>query len=213
MARSASSFNRPKAHFIPQPKLLVVCEDSKSGKEYIEDASSYFRVTVEVKIVHCGKTDPLGIVNEALRRQAKFDRVFCLIDRDDHLNFDAALVEAKRSPKLCVIASYPCFEFWFRLHFGYTRKPYSSVGVTSAADALIRELRAYPGMEKYAKSENQRIFTLLGPKLDSARKLAPRVLAEALTVSEMNPSTRIHELLDVFESLSKPSSRFPWAAS
>lgn len=58
MERNAASFNRQKSRYKPQPTVLVICEDSKSGKRYLEDASRHFRVNVVVEITHCGKTDP-----------------------------------------------------------------------------------------------------------------------------------------------------------
>lgn len=205
MARDTSSFKRQKPKFKPQPKVLVICEDSKSGKRYLEDASLYFRVNVVVEITHCGKTDPKGIVVEAIGRQGKFDHVFCVIDRDTHKNFDEALNLAKSSKKVEIIASYPCFEFWLLLHFGYNRKPYAAVGKHSTADLLIKDLRAHPGLEKYNKGEDMGIFKLLlGKQFTEARKVAPMIIAEAIASQEMNPSTKLHELIDFFEELSSP---------
>lgn len=210
MARDSNSFKRQKAKFKPQPKVLVICEDSKSGKRYLEDASLHFRVNILVEITHCGKTDPLNIVKEAINRQGKFDHVFCAIDRDSHETFGEALNLVKTAKKVEIIASYPCFEFWLLLHFGYNRKPYASVGKHSAADLLIKDLRAYPGLEKYNKGEDMGIFKLLlGKQFDEARKIAPRVITEAIASQEMNPSTRLHELLNFFEKLSSPQEITP----
>lgn len=204
MARDSNSFKRQKPKFKPQPKVLVICEDSKSGKRYLEDASLYFRVNILVDITHCGKTDPKGIVTEAISRQGKFDNVFCAIDRDTHKNFDEALNLAKTSKKVEVIVSYPCFEFWLLLHFGKIRKPYAAAGTHSAADLLIKDLRAHSGLEKYDKGKVLGIFQLLQNQFAEARRIAPHVLAEAIASEEMNPSTRLHELLDFFEKLSSP---------
>ncbi len=111
MARTPASYNRSNPRFKPQPTVLVICEDSKSGKHYLEDARLHFRINALVEITHCGKTDPLNIVKEAISRQGKFDNIFCAIDRDDHQNFDEALNLANTSKKVEIIASYPCFEF------------------------------------------------------------------------------------------------------
>ncbi len=205
MARDSKSFNRQKPKFKPQPKVLVICEDTKSGKRYLEDASLYFRVNVLVEITHCGKTDPLSIVKEAISRQGKFDRIFCSIDRDTHKNFDEALNLAKLSKKIDIITSYPCFEFWLLLHFGYNRKPYAATGKYSPADSLIKDLRNYPDLENYDKGKDLSIFNLLlGEPFAKARRIAPKILTEAIASEEMNPSTRLHELLDFFEQLSSP---------
>lgn len=198
-------FDRPKPRYKPQPKVLVICEDTKSGKRYLEDASQHFRVKIQVEIIHCGKTDPKGIVKEAISRQKKFDHIFCAIDRDTHQNFDEALILAKTAEKVDVIVSYPCFEFWLLLHFGYNRKPYAAAGKHSAADLLIKDLCTYPDLENYEKGKDLSIFKLLvGKRFDEARRIAPKVLAEAIASEEMNPSTRLHELIDLFEKLSLP---------
>ena len=198
-------FDRSKPRFKQQPTVLVICEDTKSGKRYLEDASLYFRVKVSVEIIHCGKTDPKGIVKEAISRQKKFDHIFCAIDRDTHQNFDEALILAKTAEKVDIIVSYPCFEFWLLLHFGYSRKPYAAAGKYSAADLLIKDLCTYPDLENYEKGKDLNIFNLLlGKRFDEARRIAPKVLTEAIASEEMNPSTRLHELLDFFEKLSLP---------
>jgi len=209
MARDSNSFKRQKPKFKPQPKVLVICEDSKSGRRYLEDASLHFRVTVLVEITHCGKTDPLNIVKEAISRQGKFDHIFCAIDRDTHETFDEALNLAKSSKKVEIIVSYPCFEFWLLLHFGYNRKPYAAAGKSSAADLLIKALRVHPDLVKYYKGEDMGLFQLLLNRLTEARRIAPKVLAEAIASEQMNPSTRLHELLDFFEKLSSPQQVTP----
>jgi hypothetical protein len=204
MARNAASFKRSNPSYKPQPTVLVICEDSKSGKRYLEDASRHFRVNVSVEITHCGNTDPKGIVNEAIKRQGKFDRIFCAIDRDTHETFDEAINLVSNSEKIKVIVSYPCFEFWLLLHFGFNRRPYAAAGRYSAADILIKDLRTYPGLEKYEKGKDLSIFKLLENRFAGARQIAPKVLAEAIASDERNPSTTLHELIDYFEKLSSP---------
>ncbi|MGZ8928850.1 MAG: RloB domain-containing protein [Methylobacter sp.] len=204
MGRKANSFRRSKPHLKPQPTVLVICEDSKSGKAYLEDSSQHFRIHVLVEIVHCGKTDPKNIVEEGIRRQKEFDHVFCVIDRDRHETFDEAVNLTKTVEKVKIIASYPCYEFWLLLYFGYNRKPYEAAGENSPADMLIKDLHKKPGLEKYEKGKNLSIFNLLKDKLPVARQHAPKVLAEAIATDNMNPSTSLHELIDFFEKLSSP---------
>ncbi len=205
MARSADSFKRKEPRYKPQPRILVICEDKKSGKKYLDDATVYFRIKVDVEITHCGNTDPRGIVSEAIRRQGQFDRIYCTIDRDTHETFDEALNLARPHEKIEIIASYPCFEFWLLLHFGYCRKPYTSVGGMSAGDRLISDLIGCKGMEKYSKGFCDGLFnSLLGKKFETARNLAPRVHDEAINSGENNPSTTLYKLINLFDELSKP---------
>ncbi|MCF4993969.1 RloB domain-containing protein [Pseudomonas syringae] len=202
---STRLFERKPSRFKPQPKVLVLCEDSKSGKQYLEEAASYFRASAHVEIVHCGVTHPSGIVERAVIRQRRFDKVFCVLDRDTHLCFERALDLAKSHPKIQVIASYPCFEFWLLLHFGFNRKPFRAVGKYSPADLVIKSLRTKHGMDRYEKGRTIGYFAQLsGEPFTTARILAPKILEDVVLSGEPNPSTDIHLLMDEFEILAQP---------
>ncbi|AFY18236.1 RloB family protein [Pseudomonas sp. UW4] len=205
MVSSGKSFDRRSSGYKPQPKVLVLCEDSKSGKRYLEEAAFYFRAKAQVEIAHCGVTHPSGIVERAISRQKYFDKVFCVLDRDTHLCFQRALNVAQSHPKIKVIASYPCFEFWLLLHFGFNRKPFRAVGKHSPGELVSKSLREKPTMEKYEKGKDINYFAqLLGAPFLTARTLAPKILEDVAISGEPNPSTEIHLLMDEFESLSKP---------
>lgn len=204
MARKSSPFERKKPSFKPQPRILVICEDTKSSLKYLKDAAHHFRAYAEVDIVHCGKNDPLNIVQEAIERQRLFDHVYCAIDRDRHEGFDEALAVASGYKKISVIASYPCYEFWLLLHFQKTRKPYTGVGNNSSGDLLVKDLCKATGMESYAKGSSEDLFERLIDRLPTARQRSAQVMAEALKDGELNPSTRLHDLIGCFESLGKP---------
>ncbi len=204
MPRNAKSFRRTKAKFKPQPRVLVICEDSKSSKNYLEDASIHYRSHALVEFSHCGRTDPLGIVEAALKRASDFDAVFCVIDRDTHQNFDEAIALAHASGKLSVLTSYPCFEFWLLLHFVYSRAPFMAAGANSAADRVVTELRKHPGMDAYAKGDKTSYFSRLLPQLEEAEKRALRALADAELVGEKNPSTSLHVIVEKLRRLAEP---------
>ncbi|WP_338509508.1 RloB family protein [Pseudomonas trivialis] len=210
MARTADSFKRKDSKFLQVPTILVVCEDLLSGKNYLEDAAVHFRANAKVEIMHCGLTHPKGIVEYAIGRQKKFDKVFCAIDRDTHESFEEALMMARAHEKVNVIASYPCFEYWLLLHFGYTRKPYTRSGNNSAGDNVGVDLRGKNGMADYVKSGGRGYFKkLLGEPFKQARLLSPRILEDAFQSGDMNPSTQLHLLIDEFESISKPKPVVP----
>lgn len=205
MARSDNSFSRGKPKFKPQPTVLVICEDKKSSKHYLDEACYHFRADVDVEVIHCGKTDPKGIVEKAIASAKRYDTIFCVIDRDEHLNFDEALTLAKPFQKIVIITSYPCFEFWLLLHFQYSRKPYRSTPKKSAGEQILSDLKSNPDMRDYAKGSTRGLFnSLLGEKFSSARSNSKRALKDALLNTEPNPSTTFHELIDFIESLSTP---------
>lgn len=205
MVRSVRLFDRKAPRFKAQPKVLILCEDSKSGKRYLEEAAFHFRANAQVEIAHCGVTHPSGIVEIAIARQKGFDKVFCALDRDTHFCFERAINLAKPHPKIKIIASYPCFEFWLLLHFGFNRKPFRAVGKYSPGDLVAKSLREKPSMDKYQKGEDTNYFAqLLGEPFQKARALAPKIIEDVAISGEPNPSTEIHLLMDEFETLSKP---------
>ena len=212
MARKSGSspFERKKSSLKQQPLVLIICEDTKSSLQYLKDAARHFREIVEVEkiekvsIINCGKNDPLNIIKEAVERQRSFDQVYCAIDRDTHENFDEALALAKAHKKISVIASYSCYEFWLFLHFQKTCKPYTGVGKNSSGDLLLKDLCKELGMENYAKGNSKNLFDQLIDRLPKARQHAVEVMAEAIDNGNLNPSTRLHELIDCFESLGNP---------
>lgn len=206
MGRSSASFGRKKPQFRPQPRVLVLCEDAKSAKNYFEAASNHFRSFAKVQFAHCGRTDPLGIVTAAVELQRDFESVYCVIDRDSHENFDEALALAGVHSKVTVLTSYPCFEFWLLLHFGYTRAPYSSVGGVSAGSRVLADLCSKPGMSAYKKGSGEDSFHLLLPKLGTAEQNGERSLRDADLDGEKNPSTPLHNLIGLLRSLSNPPS-------
>jgi len=205
MGRSSASYGRGKPTLKPQPTVLVICEDTKSSKNYLNDAKVFYRVNADVEVLHAGKTNPLGIVNYALERQRHYNNVFCVIDRDTHEDFDQAMDLAQSSERLSMIVSYPCFEYWLLLHFKYSRKAYARTGKKSPGDQMLKALKECETMENYEKGGSIGLFDRLsGEPLAIAKKNAARSLAAAVAEKENNPSTTLHELLKAFEELAKP---------
>ena len=203
--RTIASYGRSRPRFKPQPRVLVICEDSKSAVTYLQEAAYYYRAHLEVEVTHCGRTDPQGIVGEAVRCGRTYDHVYCAIDRDSHPLFAAAEQLAREhKAKVTLKASFPCYEFWLLLHFRKVRRPYNKTAKHSAGDLVCRDLCAEEGMSDYAKGVPKGLFLRLLPRLDEARKRAAEVLTEADADGNPNPSTRLHELLGEFEKLGTP---------
>lgn len=205
MGKNANTFNRRAPHLQPIPTTLVICEDEKSAKKYLEDACSHFRIRVKVEVSHCGRTDPKGIVEEAIRNKKQFEKIFCVLDRDSHLNFNEALNTAKaHHDKVKVIASYPCFEYWLVLHFKDTRRQYSNLPGNSAANQMLGLLKSSPEMQDYEKGSRKNLFDYLlqEDRLKKARALSKRILEQATREDNLNPSTEMHYLIEEFEKLS-----------
>ena len=155
---------------------------------------------------HCGRTDPRGIVENAIRRSAKYDQVICIIDRDTHdlSNFNDALQLEQADAKVTAYVSYPCFEFWLLLHFGFNRKPFAAAGARSPGDRAVEALRGKDGMSKYAKGSIKGVFAQLLPRLPDAMTHAERTLISAREEGDMDPSTPLHKLILLLVQLGKP---------
>lgn len=200
-------FDRGPARYKQQPRVLVLCEDTKSSLNYLQDASKYFRSHAIVKIINCGKNDPLSIVKEAIKNKKNYDNVYCVIDRDKHPEFNDALglvtLQRNKGNDIELIASYPCYEYWLVLHFTYTRKPHSATDTHSSCDLQIKDLCQKNGMHDYKKSDKG-LFDLLIDRLPIAMSNAEKSMQDAIKSHEYNPSTRIHELIQKFVSLGNP---------
>jgi hypothetical protein len=206
MARTAASFNRGAPKFKPQPRVLVICEDTHSSKIYFEEASKYFRAFAQVEFSHCGRTDPSGIIGNAVRRAKNYERVYCVIDRDTHdeKNYNEALLAAAKHDRITVFTSHPCFEFWILLHFRFTRAAVTSVGNASAGDRMTKLVKEQAGMDIYDKGRSAGLFTRLLPRLQIARENSALALKQAEEDGNLNPSTPLHLLIDQLEILGKP---------
>ena len=184
--------------------MLIVCEGECTEPLYFQDLAAHYRLSTANIVVVGRGADPRTVVREAkkLRREEarqgeKYDRVYCVFDRDEHTTFDAACDEARASG-ICIARSWPCFEFWLRLHFGFSRQPYAKAGRKSAAHHCVDDLRGWlPGYEKGTSG----LFREIEDRLESALVSATRALADAEATGEFNPSTEVHELIDYLQSL------------
>ena len=139
----------------PYDRVLVVCEGERTEPLYLRDLAARYRLSMaNIEVVGIG-SDPKTVVRRAKKlrsresqRGEKFDRVYCVFDCDEHATFDAARDEAEASG-VKFATSWPCFEFWLRLHFGYSRRPYARSGGKSAAQKCVENVkRLLPGYAK-----------------------------------------------------------------
>ena len=189
-------------------RVLIVCEGSRTEPLYFGEVASRYRLsTANIKVIGSG-ADPRTVVREARkerdrerRRGEKYDRVYCVFDRDEHATFQEACNEAGASG-LQLARSWPCFEFWLRLHFGFTRQPYARSGGRSPAQNCVNEVRKL--LSGYAKAVHG-LFAELEDRLEEAKAHAVRALADAEATNELNPSTEVHALVDYLQSLDSQS--------
>ena len=188
----------------PYDRVLIVCEGQRTEPLYFQDIVDRYRLSIaNIKVVGSG-ADPRTVVREAKkerdrerRRGERFDRVYCVFDRDEHATFQAACGEARASG-LRLTTSWPCFEFWLRLHFEFSRQPYVRSGGRSPAQNCVEDVRNF--LPRYAKAARG-LFVELEERLVEAKAHAARALNDARATGAFNPSTEVHELVDYLQSV------------
>ena len=133
-----------------------------------------------------------------------FDNIYCIIDRDEHKNFDDALQLAK-DHKINLIVSYPSFEYWYICHFNYSRAPILRTNNRSPGDNCVHTLKSEwrkVFCEEYEKNIKNP-YSKLNTYVDQALINAQNALKDAKSSEELNPSTRVHELVDFLRNIKK----------
>ncbi|WP_294534726.1 RloB family protein [uncultured Rhodoblastus sp.] len=200
---------RKKAIKPTYPRMLIVCEGSKTEPGYFDEIRVSERVTAaHVKVVPSQLgTEPIQVVEYAeqvFRGNNAFDCVFAVFDRDAHLSYNNALAklqkidrrykndDGKKVPFIAV-TSVPCFELWVVLHFRQITHR------LTRHDALEQACRFVPG---YAKG-----MTDLYARTKSALPLAE---THALQLGQMHnphggqdPYTNVTEIMKVFSEIAR----------
>ncbi len=200
--RLAKTLQRKKAMIAPYDRVLIVCEGAKTEPEYFKEMRTAFRLS-NANIIICGEecgSDPLSVVKYAIdkfKEDPDYNRVYCVIDRDKHATFDAAINKVRHTrlgskTSIHNIVSIPCFELWLLLHYVYTTRPFCCT--SSDCDLVITELRKIYLFQDYNKG-NKNIFTKTKDKLNTAIKHAEQLEKNNKATNSNNPSTNIHELV------------------
>ncbi|MFA7060474.1 MAG: RloB family protein [Pedobacter sp.] len=208
--RLAASLKRKKAKQAPYDRVLVVCEGAKTEPNYFREIRDAYRLnTANIDICgqECG-SDPLSVVNYAIRKfreDSDYDRVYCVIDRDKHSTFDAAIDKLNQTRLgkgvvFIAITSVPCFEFWLLLHFGFTTRQFCAPGNASNCELVLAELNKRELIPGYSKGA-MNIFALTKERLTDAIRHANQLQQYHQASGTNNPSTNIHELIEYLISL------------
>ena len=213
--RLAASLKRKKAKQAPYDRVLIVCEGAKTEPNYFREIRDAYRLnTANIDI--CGKecgSDPLSVVNYAIRKfreDSDYDRVYCVIDRDKHATFDAAIdklnqTRLAKGVAFIAVTSVPCFEFWLLLHFGITTRQFCAPSNASNCELVLVELDKKERIPGYSKGASN-IFALTKGRLPDAIRHANQLQQYHQTSGTNNPSTNIHELIEYLISLNSSPS-------
>lgn len=210
-AKNTKSLQRKEARRAAYKKILIVCEGEKTEPNYFEGAREYYELnTVNVEVRGDCDSDPMSIVSFAKQRYREerdagdpFDKIYCVFDKDGHTTYSRAIdALACATPKdtYFTINSVPSFEYWLLLHFVYSTRPYEALPGKSSGNQVLTELKTYiPDYQKGSRT----IFTDLIEQLERAKSYAKRALQESERNQTDNPSTRVHELVEVLQNLKR----------
>jgi hypothetical protein len=208
-ARKTDELKRKVANREPYDKVLIVCEGKKTEPFYIEALRDYFQLaTANIYIDPNSDSSPTSVVAYAKKLVAEhkhdpFDRVFCVIDRDRHTDFQRALDQIagfKSKPTTMeAIVSTPCFEYWILLHFIYTTKIFGASGDSPCQELIRDELRTY--IPEYQKADPTILTSLLRGQLGTAIANSKRAHEEASRNGTDNPLSTMHVLVEYLKNL------------
>lgn len=208
--RPARDFRRQAPARAQYDVALIVCEGEKTEPEYLKGLRKALDLNpANIKIVSADGNDPVSIVREAMQTYARnpgeFDRVFCVFDRDGHVNYQQALDLVANSPLgrrgiLTAITSVPCFEIWILLHYAYSSAPVTASGGRSACDNVVAAIRRH--LPEYEKTFGD-VFEKIAPMLETAVTHADRLAVHNRDSESDNPATRVHELVRFLQSLKR----------
>ena len=186
-------------------RVLIVCEGSKTEPNYFREMIDELKLnTANVEVDGDSDPSPRSVVRHAKQRYREdtdFDRVYCVIDKDEHSTYQEALAEiaaAKPSGVFYAIPSVPCFEYWLLLHFVYTTRPYLRSENRSPGGHVFYELREHlPGYEKSSRKIYKQVMLHTARGIDHAK----RANGAAEKARTDNPSTQVYRLVEYLRDL------------
>lgn len=180
--------------------ILIVCEGEKTEINYLKQLKDFFRLNnVSIDILSSKKPSPSQVVEFANgNNKQKYDKVYCVFDKDMHSTFDEALQKCKKY-NFEAIVSNPCFEFWILLHFTYTTANFHTDNKNSPCDKLINNyLKTH--IKDYSKSYKS-FAQLIENKLNQAIENAIKANKEAEDKNCTSPYTFMNKLALKFQEL------------
>lgn len=194
MNRHETLFGKRSTRALPERRVLIICEGTKTEPQYFE-AFDLNKELIDVKVIGTGKnTDSL--VKHAIDLKEKADKnipyshVWCVFDRDSFQaqQFNQAIQRAV-SNGIQVAYSNEAFEFWYILHFEYLQ---AGLNREKYKNKLTGHLK------KEYKKNDPGIYQQLLDKQPKAIKWAQMLIDEKGSKhnpEKDNPCTNVHRLV------------------
>lgn len=196
MNRRRSNYSRKKDIIEPEASYLILTEDEKSSRDYINGLLRFFGHGRASKFsVEYRGSSPKSIKAAAELEINNYEMIFCVFDKDTHDLHGGGYTELMRwadtQDKVFAINSVPCFEYWLYLHFQYTDRP---IGSAAEAESLLKGV--LPLYNKGAVS-----FSDYQTGLDSAILNSKRSIARCSTEQDDNPMTKMADFIEEIKKI------------
>lgn len=204
MSRSRRSTHRRPGEREKLPRVLIVTEGSVTEVLYFKDlCADYSLGSVEVD----GSSDPQprAVVRYGLEKFGdgdRYDRLYCVFDRDRREGFDTAIRELREVhnevPRVFWTFSIPCFEYWILLHYEHTATRYAHP--RSPCSEVTRDVKKY--LDRYDKNMDE-LYSQTKNRLATAISHAERRWEEARDrdFGDGSPRTKIHLLVKYLQGI------------
>lgn len=180
----------PKRH--GRTTVFVLCEGHRTEPGYLTDMRKTLHLT-GVRIVSTLHEGLAGVEKRlaiSIKEGTPEDEYWCVVDHDERkVEFERFLTQVKElqnlrsRPRIQLIVSRPCFEYWFLLHFEDTTRAFrGSPGGDSACNQVISKLQRH--LPNYRKNDRQ-LFVRLHEHLPGALKRAKRERVEGASFTDV----------------------------
>jgi hypothetical protein len=197
---SIRSYRKPDNRYSPLD--LVVCEGETEVDYFCELARS---LHIHVHICKGDGTDPRSIVNTAKRKAkedgVKYDKVFCVFDRDNDISSFLEAIELCKTRKFIPAVSNPCFELWPFLHFQMRESGFGS------PQQMLKALKKMPGFSEYDK-DGVHVFNSTYHLIGVACKHAFSLASKQRDDPKEDPFTNIYVIVERFQVLKEKQNYF-----
>lgn len=176
-----------------RPAILILCEGTRTEPNYFSDLKEQRRLS-QLRVLGLAPGEGLRGLARRVELEVEpaqgLDEIWCVVDHDERgVEFEKFLTEVKKlqnlrsRPRIQVVVSRPCFEYWFLLHFeNTTRAFHGSRGGDSACSQVISRLKQH--LPNYQKND-RRLFLRLQEDLPGAIKYAKRKRAEGSSFTDV----------------------------
>lgn len=170
---------------------MIVCEGHRTEPNYFEA----LRLSLRLKMVRVSPVSQPGLlgvrraVTTTVEEARPADEIWCVVD-DDEREVEISecrraigrLRERRGSPKIHLVLSTPCFEYWLLLHFTDTTRAYRGFPGRSACAQVIEELKRH--LPDYRKND-PRLFEKTRDRMPDAIERAKRPRPEGASSTEV----------------------------